>query len=160
MSIDPARLIAVVADPAEDRDLLKAAARLSLDLRLPFLEKLPETPKKKRKPRSGGPGDPPVDPGWELLLVVTAGRLEIRTLGQISGDEEFAGGKPVYADFSSIDITSGAGRSHGQPIAKAVGLGKRKPTDAEGNKREIVVIDATAGWGEDTWTLYRAAAAR
>lgn len=149
MNIDPTRMIAVVADPSEDRDLFKAAARLSLDLRLPFLEKIPDVPKKKRRINA----DAPPDPGWELLLVVTQGRLELRTPGQISGDEEFAGGKPIYADFSNIDIVSGAGRSHSQPIAKAVGLGKKKPTDEAGNKREIVVIDATAGWGEDTWTL-------
>jgi len=144
-------LIAVMADPPEDRELLKAAARLSLDLRLPFLEKPPEPPgKKKRKPR---PGDAPADPGWELLLTVTPGRLELRTPGQISQDEEFAGGKAIFADLSGIDTSSGPGRSHDQPIARAVGLGKKKPVDADGNKRDLVVIDATAGFGEDAWTL-------
>lgn len=116
-------LIAVCADPASDRDLLKAAARLAVDLNLPFLEK-------------------PARTGWDALLIVTPDRLAFSVL---RGDAALKGGKPVSGDLSSIDITSSAGRSLDQPIAKAIGFKKRSEPPA--------VIDATAGWAEDTWLM-------
>ncbi|MCX5659337.1 MAG: class I SAM-dependent methyltransferase [Planctomycetota bacterium] len=116
-------LIAVCADPASDRELLKAAARLAVDLNLPFLEK-------------------PARTGWDALLTVTPDRL---VLAILRGDAALKGGKPVSGDLSAIDIASSAGRSLDQPIAKAVGYKKRSEPS--------VVIDATAGWAEDSWLL-------
>ncbi len=49
--------IALAADPPKDVDLLRAAARLSVDLGLPFLEK-------------------PAKTGHDMLLVVTPGRVD------------------------------------------------------------------------------------
>jgi 16S rRNA (guanine1516-N2)-methyltransferase len=115
--------IAVCADPANDINLLKAAARLAVDLNLPFLEK-------------------PTRSGFEMLLVVTADRLDLRIL---KGDPAIRGGNPVAADLSKLDVTSPAGRSLNQPIAKAVGFKKKSEPPS--------VIDATAGWGEDAWLL-------
>lgn len=119
--------IAVAADPAKDVELLRAAARLSVDLNLPFLEK-------------------PTKPPHEMLLVVTPERLEIRV---IKGPADLKGGKPVYADLTTIDTKSAAGKSLSQPILKAVGLKKRPTPENPGP----TVIDATAGWGEDSWLL-------
>lgn len=120
---DPLRIF-VTADPPDDEALLKTAARLAVDLDLPFLEK----PKKR---------------GVDVLLVAAAGRLELRMIG---GDPVTCGGRAVCCDLSKIDIHSAAGTRIRQPIAKAIGIKKvsdPKPT----------VIDATAGWGEDSWLL-------
>lgn len=115
--------MAVCADPAGDRSLLDAAARLALDLGLPLAESA-------------------CDAGWDMLLVATPGRLEVRVL---RGDEQLRGGRPVYAELGGVDATSPAGRSLKQPLAKAVGIksGSDRPT----------VIDATGGWGEDSWLM-------
>src|SRR5687768_11433753 len=78
--------IGVTADPAADTELLRAAARLSVDLNLPFLE----SPRK---------------PPHEMLLVVTPARVELRVL---RGEAAVKGGKPLYADLSQIDATSPA----------------------------------------------------
>lgn len=117
-------LIGVCADPPKDMGLLKAAARLAVDLNLPFLEK-------------------PTRSSFEMLLVVTADRLDLRIL---KGDPTIRGGSPVSVDLLKVDTTSGAGRSLSQPIAKAVGLKKRSDPPP-------TVIDTTAGWGEDAWLL-------
>lgn len=118
--------VAVAADPPGDINLLKAAARLAVDLNLPFLEK-------------------PARGGFDMLLTVTADALDLRIL---RGEASIRGGRPVSADPTLVDTTSKAGRSLEQPIAKAVGLNKRKKSD-----RPLTVIDATAGWGEDAWLL-------
>jgi len=119
-------VIGVCADPSKDVNLLKAAARLAVDLNLPFLDK-------------------PVKTGFDMLITVTADQLDLRIL---RGDPSIKGGKPVTADLSVIDTKSAAGRSKEQPIAKAVGLNKHKKSDPP-----LTVIDATGGWGEDAWLL-------
>lgn len=121
--LDPPTL-AVCADPAKDMNLLKAAARLAVDLNRPFLEK-------------------PVRSGYDMLLAVTPDRMELRVL---RGPAELKGGNPISAEPGGIDTRSPAGRTLNQPIAKAVGIKKRSdpaPT----------VIDTTAGYGEDSWLL-------
>lgn len=119
MSTPASPPIAVSADPLDDHELLKAAARLSVDLNLPFAGTL-ETA-----------GE------FELLLTVTPVRLELRQRGDRRG---------VAVDFSSIDVRSSAGRSLKQPLAKALGIKKRSDP-------ALTVIDATAGWGEDTYLM-------
>lgn len=114
--------IAACADPPGDATLAKTAARLSVDLDLPFLEK----PRKR---------------GVDVLLVATPKRLELRMIG---GDPVTRGGRAVCSDLTAIDITSPAGQRIRQPIAKAVGI--KKASDPR-----PIIIDATAGWGEDAW---------
>ncbi len=116
--------IAVCADPATDRELLRAAAQVAASAGLPFLKR-------------------PVSKGYEVLLVATPRRLELRA---ISGDLALKGARPVWVNLEEIDTESGAGRSFKQPIAKAVGLRGKKDLP-------VTVIDATAGWGKDAWLL-------
>ncbi|MEX0777532.1 MAG: class I SAM-dependent methyltransferase [Phycisphaeraceae bacterium] len=116
--------LAVAADPPEQTELLRAAARLAVDLDLPLVEK-------------------PVKSGYDMLLTATPGRLELRIL---RGDAQLKGGKAVAVELDALDTTSPAGRSLKQPIAKAIGLKRLKDLP-------ITVIDATAGWGEDAWLL-------
>ena len=113
------------ADPSDDQELLRAAARLSVDLDLPLFAKAPAS-------------------GFQMHLVAAPGRLELRVVG--GPDEEIVGGRPVFADLSLIDVSSNAGRSLKQPIAKALGIKKRSDP-------ALTVIDATAGWGEDAWVM-------
>lgn len=126
----PAWSLAVCADPPDDRSLLTSAARLSVDLRLPFLPK---------PPRSSASDH-------DAILVVTDRRLEIRPL---RGDKALITGPPVCCDLTRIDTSSPEGRSLRQPLARAIGI-KRRPTP---DRPGPVVIDATAGWGEDAWLL-------
>jgi len=126
-SVESARaplVIAVCADPAGDEGLARVAARLSVELNLPFLEK-------------------PVKRGVDVLVVVTARRLELRMVG---GDPLTRGGRPVFADLSKIDVKSAAGKRIGQPIGRAMGLKNMKGA-------RPTVMDCTAGWGEDSWLL-------
>ena len=116
--------ISVCADPAENRVLLATAARLAVNLGLPLLTK-------------------PMKRGQQVLLVVTAQRLEPRIVG---GEAALRGGRPISCDFARLDTTSDAGRSLRQPLARAVGV--RKRTDPR-----PTIIDATAGYGEDAWLL-------
>jgi 16S rRNA (guanine1516-N2)-methyltransferase len=116
--------VAACADPASDENLLRAAARLSVDLNIPFLEK-------------------PLKKGVDALLVATHGRLELRMIG---GDPITRGGRAVCVDWSKIDVSSAQGKRIKQPIAKAIGIKSTKEPPP-------VVIDATAGWGEDSWLL-------
>ena len=95
--------ISVCADPAENRVLLATAARMAVDLGLPLLTK-------------------PIKRGQQILLVVTARRLELRIVG---GEAALRGGRPIGCDFSRLDTTSAAGRSLRQPLARAVGVRKR-----------------------------------
>lgn len=62
---------------------------------------------------------------------------------------ELAGGHAVSVDLLALDVTSPMGRRVRQPIAKAVGLPARK----EAGLGPPTVIDATAGFGDDTWLL-------
>lgn len=55
-------------------------------------------------------------------------------------------GKPVCRDLHKLDTQSPAGRSLKQPLVKALGIKKRSDPP-------LRVIDATAGWGEDTWLM-------
>ena len=116
--------LAVCADPSNDRALLTAAARLSVDLGLPLIERPRKT-------------------GWDALVAVTGSRVELRVL---RGDPSLRGGRAVSVDLTKVDATSGAGRSLKQPIAKAIG--RKRMADPP-----PLVLDATAGWGEDAWLL-------
>lgn len=73
-----------------------------------------------------------------MMLTVTAERLELR----IRDDK----GRPVSCDLHKLDTHSPAGRSLKQPLVKALGIKKRSDPP-------LRVIDATAGWGEDTWLM-------
>ena len=73
-----------------------------------------------------------------VLLAVVPGRLELRVVGQR--------GLPVFADLPKLDTSSPAGRTLRQPLARALGLKRRSDLP-------LKVIDATAGWGEDTWLM-------
>ena len=77
--------------------------------------------------------------GAELLLVLTAERLELYDTGTV-------GQGPVYADFvggtSAHRRRFGGGR--GQPLAKAIGLK---------HGRSPLILDATAGLGRDAFVL-------
>ncbi len=119
--------MAVCADPCKERTLLRAAARVAVDLRLPFLA----------KPRVRG---------LEMLLVVAPNRLELRVVG---GSSTIRGGRPFCVDLLRLDTTSPAGRRLKQPIARAVGLRCVKDI----MRRRPTVIDATAGWGADAALL-------
>jgi 16S rRNA (guanine1516-N2)-methyltransferase len=119
--------IAVCADPPGDADLAPAAVTLGAHLNLPVVSS-------------------PDAAGFEMLLVVTAERLELRVVG---GDPGLRGGRGVAAELDSIDTHSPAGRSLKQPIAKAVGV--RGARERGGDP--LTVLDATAGWGGDAWLL-------
>ena len=77
-----------------------------------------------------------------MLLAVTPRRLELRVVG---GTAELRGGRAVFVNLAKVDATSAAGRRLRQPITRAVGLRRRQPAP--------VIIDATAGYGEDAWLL-------
>lgn len=83
------------------------------------------------------------EPNCELLLAITHQRLELRVL---QGEADLVGGHAVYADLTAIDTTSPAGRKLDMPLLKAVGIKKGTP-------HRPVVIDCTAGLGEDAWLL-------
>lgn len=86
----------------------------------------------KRIDSSDRPGD------VAMLLTVVPSRLELRLVGQR--------GLPVFADLPKLDTRSPAGRTLRQPLARALGLKRRSDPP-------LKVIDATAGWGEDTWLM-------
>jgi 16S rRNA (guanine1516-N2)-methyltransferase len=74
-----------------------------------------------------------------MMLTLTADHLELR----LRGDK----GKPVFCDLLKLDTQSPAGRSLKQPLVKALGIKKRSDSP-------LRVLDATAGWGEDTWLMH------
>lgn len=76
----------------------------------------------------------------DFLLAVTPGRIELRPMAGLRS-------RPVFVDWSRLDTASTAGRSRRQPIAKAVAA---KSTSGRSG---LHVVDATAGFGEDTWLL-------
>jgi len=76
----------------------------------------------------------------DFLLAVTPDRIELRPM---AGPRS----RPVFVDWSRLDTASAAGRSRRQPIAKAVAA---KSTSGQSG---LHIVDATAGFGEDTWLL-------
>jgi 16S rRNA (guanine1516-N2)-methyltransferase len=84
--------------------------------------------------------------GFDLALVETGVRLELRVLRGYPGDQALVGGHGVGCELTQIDTTSGPGRSLSQPMVKAVGIKKREAYRPR-------VFDATAGLGEDAWLL-------
>ncbi|NBC10965.1 MAG: class I SAM-dependent methyltransferase [Planctomycetes bacterium] len=79
----------------------------------------------------------------DALLVVTPERLEVRVQ---RGDPTLVRARPTWIDLTSLDTTSGPGRSLQNPLLKAVGIRK-------GDPHRPAVIDLTAGFGEDAWLL-------
>ncbi len=123
----PAVRLCVCADPPDDVALREAAEAMGLSLAMPVLH----------YPHAGFDG----------LLVVTAACVELRWLSpttDVPGESKRSA--PIRADFAQLDTASGPGRSHRQPLAKAVGLGKS-------SNGPLDVIDATGGLGEDAWLL-------
>jgi 16S rRNA (guanine1516-N2)-methyltransferase len=116
--------IALRTEPADDAALRLRAERLSQELGLPIAGR-------------GEAGR------YELLMVVTAQRLEVRVVG--GPDATIVGGHGVGAELTRLDTHSPPGRSLKQPLLKAVGITRRE--------MGIRVLDATAGLGEDAWLL-------
>lgn len=85
----------------------------------------------------------------DMLLAVTPDHLELRIIG--GNDPAIIGGRPLVIDWLNVNVSPGAGGRKSQPIAKSVGLGrKRRGGEHDGPLR---IIDATAGLGEDAWLL-------
>jgi len=83
------------------------------------------------------------DPAVHFLLVVSRGSVYLKPVNQIFSQ---LGSKPIYPDWLNMDTSSVAGRKSSQPVIKAI----------QGNKKSLrsqVVLDATAGWGEDSWIM-------
>lgn len=55
-------------------------------------------------------------------------------------------GRSIRPDWTSLDITSGPGRSRKAPIYRAV-ASRHRPL------KNLIVLDTTAGWGEDSLLL-------
>lgn len=85
----------------------------------------------------------PMDAGAALQLLVTPDRLACRVQ---RGDEALVRAKPTWIDLTTIDTTSGPGRSLQNPLFKAIGIRK-------GDAQRPAVFDGTAGFGEDAWLL-------
>ncbi len=64
----------------------------------------------------------------------------------VESGHPLSGGHGVRVDWNKLDVRSGAGRSLQGPLHKAVGIRK-------GDAYRPSVLDATAGFGEDTWLL-------
>ena len=75
---------------------------------------------------------------YDLLLVVTEQRLELRETGRKKG-------RPLFVDFvgGAVGFRRRVAGSRRQPIARAIGLRGDPPT----------VLDATAGLGRDSFLL-------
>jgi 16S rRNA (guanine1516-N2)-methyltransferase len=116
--------VAVATDPPDNSLLANHARTLAQSLNLPLL-------------------DSTAHANVEMLLAVTPLRLELRIL---QGPRELTSGKPVIADLSRLDLTTPAGRSLDQPLLKAVGIRR-------GDRHRPMVLDVTAGFGEDAWLL-------
>jgi 16S rRNA (guanine1516-N2)-methyltransferase len=80
---------------------------------------------------------------FDTALVIADLRLELRVL---RGDDSLIGGHGVASELATLDTKSGAGRSLGQPILKAIGIKRRNPY-------RPTVLDVTAGLGEDAWVM-------
>lgn len=89
--------------------------------------------------RTGLPLVDRVDPAYEIYLVYSSQRVELREVGAKAPG-------PVYVDFlgGAVDHRRRFGGGRGQPLARAVGLkGGATPS----------VLDATAGLGRDAFVL-------
>ncbi|MFP4145005.1 MAG: class I SAM-dependent methyltransferase [Phycisphaeraceae bacterium] len=117
-------VVGVEAEPKTIPALAATAAGLAKALHLPLADTLDE-------------GE------LDLLLAVTPERLELRVVAE---DSDLAGGHPVAIDLGEIDTRSPMGRSLRQPLLRAVGVRK-------GESERPRVLDATAGFGEDSWLL-------
>jgi 16S rRNA (guanine1516-N2)-methyltransferase len=76
----------------------------------------------------------------QVLLGIETDRLQLHW-----GQEPHS--KPLTVELTALDTRSPFGRTRRQPLAKAIGLG------AAGSPGPLHVVDATAGFGEDTWLL-------
>ena len=77
-------------------------------------------------------------PVGAVRLVVAAAGLELRLVG--------TGGRPIRAELTRLDTRSRAGRDPRQPLLKALGVKRRSDQPPR-------VVDATAGWGQDSWLM-------
>jgi 16S rRNA (guanine1516-N2)-methyltransferase len=123
-------LIAVCPEPGSGVEAARQARELAAELHLPLVE----------QPQAAG--DDVV-----MLLIAEAERLSLRVVG--GDDVQLRGGRAIAVDLLQVDTRSPAGRRTRQPIARAVGLGRRQA----GKRTAPMVIDATAGFGEDAWLL-------
>lgn len=85
----------------------------------------------------------PIDPTADLLLQVRPDRLQLHVQ---RGEPILQRARPTAVDLTALDTTSGPGRSLHNPLLRAVG--RRK-----GQAPHLRIIDATAGFGADTWLL-------
>jgi 16S rRNA (guanine1516-N2)-methyltransferase len=123
---------AILPEPVNAPALLTRAEQLATTLALPVV-----SPEKAQ--------------GFELLLVVTPRRLELRwtdPAAQPSGHRPRKPntGQAIAPDWDTLRTASGPGGSMKQPIVKAIGI---KPSATE----PLRVIDAAAGWGQDAWIM-------
>ncbi|MEM1444575.1 MAG: class I SAM-dependent methyltransferase [Planctomycetota bacterium] len=73
-------------------------------------------------------------------------RLELRVNAHLHRKHPLTGGHPVAAEPYLLDTTSPAGRKINAPLFKAMGIRKGEPF-------RPLILDATAGFGEDAWLL-------
>lgn len=126
MTIQPVTShVAVCCDPPIDRMLMLAVEQLAGETGL-------------RVARLG-------DQRYDLMLTLTHDRVELRWQG-VDDEGRTDTLKPTFVNLTVIDGLSPRGRSLRQPVARAVGL-------AKGDPYRPVVLDATAGYGEDAWLL-------
>ncbi|MBL4702425.1 MAG: class I SAM-dependent methyltransferase [Phycisphaeraceae bacterium] len=135
MTMLPDKRISVHADPITDEALViqarNLATQLGLNYSTPSLMMLTLTPGNAPAPGSS-------ETKSDSALKNAHGKLELR----LRDDR----GKPVSCDLTKLDTSSSAGRSLKQPLVKALGIKRRCDPP-------LRVIDATAGWGEDTWLM-------
>ena len=84
-------------------------------------------------------------PGFEAELEASMSDDRVAVLWHGDPQSSTSRSRPVFVDFTRIDVTSRGGRDRRQPIARAVGIKRGKPVPT--------VVDATAGYGEDSWLL-------
>lgn len=77
----------------------------------------------------------------DILILVDVDKLMVSK----SRPNNRSGSKPFLLDWFDLDVFSSKGKSGKQPLIKAV-RGRKK-------SYRPTVLDATAGWGEDTWLL-------
>ncbi|GEM_PF-718481 len=84
-----------------------------------------------------------LDPEAEFLIMVSKQGLYLKPVNEMLA---LLGSKPIYPDWISTDVFSAAGRKASQPLIKAI----------RGSKKSLqkgVILDGTAGWGDDTWIM-------
>ena len=94
--------------------------------------------------RHGYPWKCSRDEAEELALVFATDRLELHARAGAAEVAMRGWLRPTSVDFGHMDVRSGAGRRNTQPLAKALGMRRR-------SGGELHVLDATAGFAEDTW---------